>query len=402
MKATGIVVEYNPFHNGHLLHATESREMTNNEILVAVMSGPFLQRGEPSLISKWARAEMALKAGVDIVIELPYAFATQHATHFASGAVRLLDAMGCHSLCFGSEDGTVEPFIEQMNWRKENFHLLDEKIKQYNHEGLSYPAAVAESYAALNKLTPLPLDLSLPNNMLGLQYVEAINQYAQTIKPYTIKRQKSGYHEPDLNTEKISSATSIRKAIFDSSLSDIHDHIPKTTYQILDEYRSQFGQFHCWENYWPMLQYKLLSHAHAELRAIYEIEEGIEYRLTDAAKVSTSFSAFMKNVKTKRYTWTRIQRMLTHVLTHTKKEEMMDVAPSYIRLLGMNKNGRSYLNKHKKSFPLPLISRVGREHEELLSLDLKANRIYAMGLQNSEARNNMLLSDYNHPPLLIE
>ncbi|TDL35140.1 nucleotidyltransferase [Jeotgalibacillus sp. S-D1] len=402
MKATGIVVEYNPFHNGHLLHATESRKITNNEILVAVMSGPFLQRGEPSLVSKWARAEMALKAGVDIVIELPYAFAAQHATHFASGAVRLLDAIGCDSLCFGSEDGTVEPFIERMNWRKENLSLLDEKIKFFNTEGLSYPAAVAKSYEVLNEQNPLSLDLSLPNNMLGLQYVEAINQYAQTIKPYTIKRQKSGYHESELHTEKISSATSIRKAIFESSLPEINDHLPETTYQILDQYYRQFGQYHHWENYWPLLQFKLLSHTHEELRDIYEIEEGIEYRLTDAAKISTSFSDFMKSVKTKRYTWTRIQRMLTHLLTHTKKEEMIDLNPSYIRLLGMNKNGRAYLNKHKKDFSLPMISRVGREDEEMLSLDLRANRIYAMGLQNPMARKKMLLADFNHPPVMLD
>ncbi|MEW9501412.1 nucleotidyltransferase [Jeotgalibacillus marinus] len=401
MKATGIVVEYNPFHNGHLLHATESRKITGNDVLIAVMSGPFLQRGEPALVSKWERTRMALSAGVDVVIELPYAFATQHASNFALGAVTLLDAIGCEALCFGSEDGKEDTFIERIHWKNNNQDALDSQIKEFMKKGYSYPSSVAKSYEHLT--TGLQaLDLSQPNNMLGLQYVEAIKKQARTIKPYTILRKSSGYHEATLHTGKISSATSIRKAIFDGSLEKIKEHVPTSTYLQLQQYINTYHQFHQWENYWQLLQHLLITHSPLELREIYEIEEGIEYRLIEHARTSTSFHSFMKKVKTKRYTWTRIQRMLIHVLTHTKKEEIIDnPTPTYLRLLGMTQRGRAYLNAQKKNFSLPLISKVGRTEDPLLSTDLRAGFVYAMGIQNTSLQQQLMQADYTNPPIIL-
>ncbi|KIL47609.1 nucleotidyltransferase [Jeotgalibacillus campisalis] len=402
MKATGIIVEYNPFHNGHLLHAAESRRAAGHDVLIAVMSGPFLQRGEPALVSKWARTKMALTSGVDLVIELPFSLAVQHATHFASGAVRILHSLGCESICFGSEDGSVESFKETVAWSTENKELLDGQIKSYSKKGISYPSAVALSYEELADGTSKKVDLSKPNNMLGLQYMEAIEQYAPSILPYTIKRQASGYHDPTLHENKISSATSIRKTIAESSLSCIKDHVPPAVYTELSEYYELTGQFHTWSHYWPLLQHAILTKSPEELRGYYEIEEGIEYRLLDAAKQCQSYRSFMEAVKTKRYTWTRIQRILTHLLNGSKKEEIsLHLSPSYLRLLGMNSTGRSYLQQHKKHLSLPLISKIGRENEKLLNLDIKAGMVYAMGVHDTRARQQLMESDFKMPPIIL-
>ena len=340
-------------------------------------------------------------AGVDIVIELPYAFATQHASNFATGAIKLLDAIGCEALCFGSEDGEANTFIERVQWKNSHQLTLDIKIKEFMKDGFSYPSAVAKSYEILT-IDQESLDLSQPNNMLGLQYVEAIDKFAQSIKPYTIQRRSSGYHEEHLHKEKISSATSIRKAIFDGTLEKISEHVPISTYLQLQQYFNTYNQFHQWENYWQSLQLILITHSPAELREIYEIEEGIEYRLIEFARTSTSFYSFMQKVKTKRYTWTRIQRMLTQVLTHTKKEEIMDnLQPTYLRLLGMTHNGRSYLNAHKKNFSLPLISKVGRSTDPLLTLDLRAGAVYATGIKKTELQTKLMQADYLNNPILL-
>ncbi|WP_167578550.1 nucleotidyltransferase [Jeotgalibacillus proteolyticus] len=401
MKAAGIVVEYNPFHNGHLLHVNETKKVTGADIVIAVMSGPFLQRGEPALVSKWARTKMALASGVDIVIELPFCFAVQHATHFASGAVRLLDAIGCDTLCFGSEDGTVAPFINMVAWKNNNEQLLNEKIKQLSKDGLSYPTATAKSYDLLADNQGSALDLSQPNNMLGFQYIEAIHKYAPGITPFTIKRQASGYHQAELHQEKISSATSIRKAIYEDGITSVSGHVPPETYSGLLQYYNHVKQYHSWEDYWALLQYSILSQSPEELRTYYEMEEGIEYRLIDAARKADSFTSFMEAVKTKRYTWTRLQRIFTHLINHTKKEDFSgNTAPAYLRLLGMSQPGRSYLQRRKKEFGLPLISRVGRNDEQLLSMDLKAGRVYAMGVTNKAARSSLLLADYTNPPII--
>ncbi|KIL44776.1 nucleotidyltransferase [Jeotgalibacillus soli] len=398
MKATGMVVEYNPFHNGHLFHALAAKEQTENDVLIAVMSGPFLQRGEPALVSKWARTKMALLSGVDIVVELPYVFSTQHATTFASGSIAILGAMGCSAVCFGSEDGQIAPFLHAVQWKKKHSKEIDRLIQQYIRLGLSYPSAVAKSYTSIDK-APV-LDLSKPNNILGLHYTEAIDQQQLSITPHTIKRVEANYHDEILGNNKISSATSIRKKINGSYLEDIEDHVPPSTYNELLLYKKSYHQFHSWEDYWSILQYKLVTSSLHELRDHYEIEEGIEHRLQEAAYTSLSFLLFMEQVKTKRYTWTRIQRMLTHLLTGTKKSEVQSIqSPTYIRLLGMTDNGRNYLQKNKKKLTLPLVSKVGGMIDPLLNLDLRAGRTYALGIKDRTRRQEFLKKDFTQPPI---
>ncbi|WP_057915063.1 nucleotidyltransferase [Peribacillus muralis] len=392
MKACGLVVEYNPFHNGHVLHARKSREKTGADIVVAVMSGPFLQRGEPALVSKWTRAAMALQGGIDLVIELPYAFATQKAEIFAKGSISLLEYLGCDSFCFGSEDGRIEPFITANNVISDQSAAFDAAVKSAMDAGNSYPASAAQAYQAIIK-NEGALDLTKPNNILGKEYVSAALTNGFSIRPYTIKRVAAGYHDTDLSNDSIASATGIRKAIHEEqgkSLDSVSSYIPKPTRIGLEQYLSSYRSLHDWEMYWPLLKYRILSSSLSELAAVYEIEEGIEHRIQQMAKTAATFSQFMTALKTKRYTWTRLQRMCVHILTHTSKEQMANThLPAYIRLLGMNNKGREYLHTVKKDLPLPLISKLSAFQKQDIEMDIRAAQVYALGLSESDQASLM-------------
>ncbi|MFJ8244090.1 nucleotidyltransferase [Peribacillus asahii] len=382
MKAVGVVVEYNPFHNGHALHIQESKKQTEADVVIAVMSGSFLQRGEPALVNKWARTDMALRGGVDLVIELPYRFATANAELFARGSISLLEAMQCDAFCFGSEDGKIAPFLD-------TYHLLQEKeteyksaLKTFLKEGKSYPAAASLAFRSLSS-NERGLDLSQPNNILGKEYVHAALSNNYKIEPFTIKRVAAGYHETTLHDKAIASATGIRKAIIEQkqSMQTISSYVPHSTLAILETYITYYRNFHHWELYWPLLKYRILTSSAAELADIYEVEEGIEHRLLDIAKHSSTFQQFVTQVKTKRYTWTRIQRICTHILTHSLQAEMEDLSfPSYLRLLGMTEKGQQYLQLVKKELPLPLISKISAYNNSDITPDLRATNVFAQSL----------------------
>ncbi|MGR3763749.1 nucleotidyltransferase [Rossellomorea sp. NS-SX7] len=405
MKTTGVVVEYNPFHNGHLHHLNETKKASGADVVVACMSGHFLQRGEPALVSKWARTKMALAAGVDMVIELPYSFATQHAEVFAKGSISLLHEIGCESFCFGSEDGGIASFEETVDLIHDNQHTYNTSIKRFVDEGLSYPTALSKAFKELKGNEDL-IDLSKPNNILGYHYIEARNAVAPSLNAYTITRESAGYHDEHFSSPSIASATSIRKNLFDPEQKEnvINRYIPGETLNVLEEYRKEFGNYHRWENYWPLLQYKIIASSPSQLQEIYEIEEGIENRIIESARAALSFEDFMNRLKTKRYTWTRLQRMSLHILSNTTKDEMnkRHHAPAYIRLLGMNRKGQEFLHTRKKSLGLPLISKLSSADKEDIYLDIKAAEIYSLGLPSSEARKKLLRLEWSQPPIMMK
>lgn len=399
MNAAGIVVEYNPFHNGHLYHVNETKRKAKSDVIIAVMSGSFLQRGEPALVDKWTRTKMALANGVDIVIELPYAFSTQKAETFAAGAIQILDHMKCRSFCFGSENGQINPFLQTAARLSENREALNDCIRASIKEGSSYPVAQTKAREAVFRDQPLPLDLSRPNNILGFHYVTANNELNHPMQPLTVLRQGSDYHDKQASGH-IASATAIRSLLF--SQKQVDPFLPHSVLSILTDHM-QNGLIHSWEMYWPLLRYRFLSIHLDDLNAIYEIEEGIGPRLIDAALKSDTFLSFMERVKTKRYTWTRIQRMITHVLTNTTKKEMNDAAAhiSFIRLLGMTEKGRSYIHTIKKEIAVPFLSRTAAD-VDLLSLDIKASRVYA-AVPTAPAHyiEQLLDHEFSLPPVLL-
>ncbi|MBM7647233.1 putative nucleotidyltransferase [Bacillus ectoiniformans] len=402
MKTVGIVVEYNPFHNGHHYHVQEAKRQTGADVVIAVMSGHFLQRGEPALVHKWARTKMALDHGADLVAELPYYFSTQKAEVFSFGAISILQELFCDTFCFGSEDGRIEPFIETEKKIQAASASLEPLIHAYMKEGYSFPKAQT---LARNQVFSegLPLDLSQPNNILGYHYVKANNMLNANMTPYTIKRQAADYHETELGSGTIASATSIRKQLISSGsdhVEPIAAYVPKAVSQQLQDYLTTYRVFHTWERYWPFLQYRLITSTPQDLSLIYEVTEGIEHRLKEAAHHSKSFNEFMEAVKTKRYTWTRIQRMLVHILTNTSREEMLARSKEveFIRLLGMNTKGRNYLNTIKKDCRLPIISKASA-HKKLLAQDLKATEVYALGLP-PHSYDSLMLNEYKQSPII--
>jgi predicted nucleotidyltransferase len=403
MNSTGIIVEYNPFHNGHFHHFNQSKELSNAEIVIAVMSGNFLQRGEPAIVSKWGRTKMALQSGLDIVVELPYKFAVQQAEIFALGSITILDALGCQSFCFGSESGNIDLFTKTISILNEHREQYNANIKKYIQTGINYPSALSKSFQELG-LGDEYVDLTKPNNILGFQYIKARNKINSKMKALTIQRKNANYHDDSFSSSTIASATAIRKAIFEDLqiISTIKQFVPSSTYEEILEYKNQFGILHNWEMYWPFLQYQLLTSHTDEIATIYEVEEGIEFRLKKVAEKASSFYEFMERVKTKRYTWTRIQRMCVHILTNTKKAEMKNdfMLPEYIRLLGISVKGRQYLNENKKNFTLPIISKLSSVTNHAIEVDIRASAVYAHVLKEP-VRQRLIKMEYSQPPIMV-
>lgn len=403
MNATGLIVEYNPFHNGHALHAYQSKVETNADVVVAVMSGNFLQRGEPALVSKWSRTNMALAGGVDIILELPYVYATQQAEIFARGAISILAAIGVKSICFGSESGNINEFDTLYFFIKQHKDTYNLFIKEALKKGESYPRALASAFKKLENSDKI-LDLSLPNNILGYHYVKAIYEQKLPIKPFTIKREAAQYHDKKIPTQSIASATSIRESIIKQKydLNSIRHVVPRATFNELKSHQNTYDSFQEWERLFPYLKYKVLTALPSQLTNIYEAEEGLENRISKLISDTSSFQELMEKLKTKRYTWTRLQRFCLHTLTSTTKQDMSftNEACPYIRILGMNSKGRSFINERKKDLPIPLVSTISKFKHPMIDIEVRANSCYSLGFTPS-IQEKILKAEYGQPPIFV-
>lgn len=352
----GIVVEYNPFHNGHLLQIEKIKQMYNNPTIIVIMSGNWTQRGEPSVINKFKKAEIALINGVDLVIELPFYFATSSADIFAEGALKILNELKISHLVFGSENNDVDNLItiaKTMN-SKQYESLINIEISK----GISYPEASAN---VINKLNHFKLEL--PNDVLGLSYIKQIINNNYNIIPVSIKR-TNDYHGEELNNH-ISSATSIRKAL--SNNLDIKDHVPNNSYSFYD-------QLHFNEDYFKYLKYEILNN-YDNLTKYVDINEEIATRIKNNIHLSNSYDELIKNIKTKRFTYRKIHRLLNHILcnlTNDKKVLLKD--EYYIRILGFTKRGQKHLNIIKKDINLPVYSKFKDVYP--LRYELQTTMIY--------------------------
>ncbi|MCU5602512.1 nucleotidyltransferase [Bacillus cereus] len=381
----------------------QTKKLTQSDIIIAVMSGPFLQRGEPALISKWYRTKMALANGVDLVVELPYVFATQKAETFANGAISILNALRVSEICFGSEDGQIKNFYNTISVQKNEEETFNCLVKQFMDAGNSYAKATSDAFSHI-LTSENNIDMSQPNNILGFQYMKAILSQNSSIQAQTIQRFASHYHDETFNDQYIASATSIRKQLFseEGSFTTIEPFLPQATTSLLANYKQNYGILHNWEQYFSFFKYKLMTMSPGDLRHIYEIEEGLEHRILSKIQNSSSFYSFMEALKTKRYTWTRLQRACTHILTNTTKKEIRSAnieqhAP-YIRLLGMSQKGQTYLSKNKKKIELPILTHTKTFDHAALDIEKKANSVY-FSIMHEPLRTQLLKQDITHHPI---
>ncbi|WP_407887613.1 nucleotidyltransferase [Levilactobacillus sp. N40-8-2] len=343
LQAVGIIAEYNPFHNGHAYQVAQAKQATGADVVVAAMSGNWVQRGEPALMDKWQRAQAAIAGGVDLVVELPAATAVQPADLFASGGVNLLATLGCRWLVFGSEH-------PEMDYGQLMAHLPNDSatFKRFDQ---TY-ASLFQGY--LREQTGITLNAA--NDILGFFYALANYRQGNPLKLLALARKDSQHNESTIAAaSNFASATSIRSATISGDWDAVATVVPATTLAILKD-----AQLTSWDDFWSYLRYQLVSGDVADLRQMYQITEGVEYRLKRAALSSATFGDFMHAVKTKRYTYTRLQRQAVYLLGQVKPTEM-NPQPQYLRVLGYSAAGQQYLHQIKKQVNLPLISRADRD-----------------------------------------
>ncbi|ODP28719.1 UPF0348 protein [Paenibacillus nuruki] len=406
MKVAGIIVEYNPLHYGHLLHLQRTREKTECDAIVAVMSGGFTQRGEPAIFSKWARTEMALHAGCDLVIELPSAYTVQPAEWFAYGAVSLLEATGLvDSLVFGSESGSLSPLKALADLLTNESPELRLLIQNHLKEGISYPAALGQAVASLYSIPDQATSLlDQPNNTLGLQYMIALNRLNSSILPETIQREQSQYHDLQPTHEQIASATAVRRLLF-SDVQQATPYLPASTMSIIErEIAAGRGPVKL-DQLWQSLFQQITTHSPQQLAQYYDMSEGLEYRFKKILPTLQNYSItdLMTALKTKRYTYTRLQRLIAHLLLgHTKSVlniEQLEQGPGYIRVLGFTDTGRELLRQMKKTASLPVITKPTDTDHVHMELDIRASAIQASCF--AVQQSSTLYSDYRRSPIRI-
>ncbi|WP_127604604.1 nucleotidyltransferase [Paenibacillus validus] len=412
MRTVGLIVEYNPLHNGHYYHYQQSKKETGADAAVCVMSGHFLQRGEPAIVHKWARAEMALAMGADLVLELPVAYAAQPAEWFAYGAVSVLEATGVvDSLCFGSESGDLSVLsaaAELLHREPPAFAAL---LREELAGGLPYPAAYSRTVARFVPGADVD-ELAKPNNTLGLHYLIALHRLGSSITPRTIRRTKADYNQADVTDGSIASATALRKLLLGGgSLDAIRPYVPPATADILErEWRAGRAPVH-WELFAQPLLHKLLSQPPERLADCCEVNEGLEHRIAAAlremdpeeARSGRTVEALLERLKTRRYTRTKLQRTLLRILLEHRKAdlapELLRQGAPYIRVLGFSPRGRELLRAMKTKAKVPVITKVTRESSPLLAMDVRATSVHALAYRDSGPRD--WLRDYYEPPVRL-
>lgn len=395
MKAVGLVTEYNPFHNGHLYHLNKAMELTGADISVAVMSGDFVQRGEPAVLDKYTRASMALNSGVNLVIELPVNYAVSSAESFAAGALKVLDYIKADSIAFGSESGDIEGLSELAHILCDNEDMLYKEISKYTANGISYAAARQKTVEKLTDKDTAEM-LTSSNNILAVEYLKAIIKNNYAIKPYTVQRQGDSYNDTDIRSE-YASATALRENL---KADNISEYIPvkaglilssNTNYIYPDDitevlftrlldilFASNYDKNVFIEN---VMQYPDVSKEIAGRlykSAMDMITRTVPQRSESKDNWAFSFGSLCEHIKTKEVPLSRIKRALVRITLGLDKKHMEKYANEpYIRVLGFDKKGQEYLSYIRKTVEVPLVTKTA-DYKEILLDDIHAANIYNM------------------------
>lgn len=366
----GIIVEYNPFHNGHIYHINKIKEMYPDSTIIAVLSGSLTQRGDLSIINKWDKTAVALNHNIDLVIELPSIFSSQAADYFCFGSIKILNYLKVDKIVFGSEVNDIE-ILRKLASIQLNNNEYDTKIKDYMKSGLNYPTALSK---ALFDITGY--SIKEPNDILGIGYIREMLKNNYNIEPITIKR-NNNYNSTILE-DSISSALSIRTSIKNNI--DISKYVPKDTLSYLNNPIFL-------DNYYELLRYKIISEIN-NLDKYQGVSQDIIPRIKKYIYEANSLDELILNIKSKNYTYNNIKRMLTHILMSITKEECQNIDINYIRILGFNNKGKIHLNKIKKDIEIPLITKYD---DKYLNIESRISSII-----------NYKDLEYKHKPIIKE
>lgn len=413
MNIVGIVCEYNPFHNGHQYQLEEAKRITNADAVVCIMSGSFMQRGEPAAWDKWLRAKMAVLGGADLVIELPIVYACQSAEYFARGAIKQLNHMGCVThLCFGSESGNVDLLKSIAVRTLDEPNSVKETIRSLLADGMVYPKAYQNAYlnyfeenehAQISEIREI---LESPNNILGLEYIKALIASNSMIQPVTIKRLGSGYNEKTITTP-LASATGIREEFRNFGLSDkLKLGIPSTTLSLIDENRI----LPSWDDYTDLLFYRIRTLDTQDFLELAYVTEGVENRIKKFLPLSRTVTELIEFVKTKRFTRTMIQRLFLSILLGIKKTDLTTFrefsAETYLRVLAVGVNGGNVLKRMKKNEVPNIITKFSNYHPDtdqlkrMHELDVRSTEVYT-SIHRKDGIAAKGLTDYLVSPFVL-
>lgn len=387
MKTIGIIAEYNPFHKGHLYMIEEAKRRFNADRVIAVMSGSFMQRGEPAFFDKWTRTKAALTNGVDMVLELPVLFAAANAETFAAAGVRTLQETGIvDMLCFGTESGDLQILREAANLMTDETEEFRHLLKSYLDEGLSYPSARAKAMETISNINGEIL--SQPNHILAIEYLKALERYHCSMTPVTIKREGSQYHDTSLENG-MASASAVRKGFLEKRAEMAYQQVPENCYPLYSEAFANGTAPVTLDCLADALNYKLRIMSAPDISAIYEVTEGLENRILRSIDTCYSFPDIIEFIKSKRYTRAKIQRILLHILLDIKTTEvsyfMSRQHMPYVRVLGFRKDCAEVLGDLTLNAKCSVLTNLKKSPElldsdglHLLALEKTATDLYTM------------------------
>jgi len=398
-KVLGIIAEYNPFHNGHMYHIKKSIEQTKADYVVAVMSGNFVQRGNTSIVDKWTKTKMALENGVDLVIELPTVYSVSSAENFAEGAIKILDSMkivDCLSFGMEAKDIAILNNVANVLYTepKEYVTILNHELKK----GLSYPKArdnAAMMY--LNDIKRYANVMSGSNNILGIEYLKALKKLKSPITPIGVKREKVLYNDQTI-VDEFASATAIRNMVLRGEFSDVQKVMPKKSYAIMAEELRQGHYVLDLSKFQKEIIYNLRKMSKEQIAGLADVTEGLENVIKTAAESCNTLYELVNMIKSKRYTQTRIQRILIYALLGITKKKMENAQKSvpYVRVLGFNTKGRKLISEIVgKNSKVKIITSVkkfidksnNKILKDMLETDIFATNIYTLGYEKDSWAN---------------
>ena len=398
-KVLGVIAEYNPFHNGHLYHLKKSKELTSCDYTIAIISGNFTQRGSTSLIDKWEKTKMALSNGIDLVIELPVLYSISSSENFAEGSIKILNSLGIVDyISFGSETNNINILNSIADVLISEPTEFKEAISCELKKGLSFPKARENALGMyLNDIETYSDILSCPNNILGIEYLKALKKYKSTIKPVCFPRFESEYNSNNFSNN-IASATAIRNIIKNKNFDIIENLVPSETYSILMKNTESGHIVSDLDSFEKEIIYILRKMSLEEILNLPDVSEGLEFNIKKSVNSCNTFDELINLIKSKRYTQTRIQRILLYALLGITKKDM-EIAKNtipYIRILGFNENGKNLVSEISKKNPkLQIITSVKKfidtnndeNLETLINKDIFATNVYTIAFNNNSMAN---------------